>query len=234
MIVHRGIERRRARSPLRTPWLRAGPTMSAAVGPTIAVLPHDDQLGLAVADRHGFPQPGQHRRCPLPATGVRTRLPGRRHQHLGRHRPVSPRTQPRRLDRMGRHGQLRPAMPMRGDPSRIGRLVTGDIDAVFEEGAILWADAGGVKAADRRPALQLPEAELLLRCDLKVALPVACRPTCQPSTTAAGPSSAAKCTPPRTTSGTSALPVALAPLTHMVSEATSTLRHPPAPQAETF
>src|ERR1700722_9303242 len=37
-------------------------------------------------------------------------------------------------------GEIRSAQPMPNHPSRIGRLAAGEIDAIFDEGVVMWAD----------------------------------------------------------------------------------------------
>ena len=37
-------------------------------------------------------------------------------------------------------GEISYDQPMPNDPSRMGRLEAGEIDAIFDEGVIMWAD----------------------------------------------------------------------------------------------
>ncbi len=62
----------------------------------IAMLPHDDRLGFAVADRLGFRRPGRHRGRPVPAAGVGPRLDRRLHAAHGRRGAEVARLQPGR------------------------------------------------------------------------------------------------------------------------------------------
>jgi hypothetical protein len=105
---------------------------------TIAVLPHDDRLGFAVADRLGFTclEDIAAARYPLrvsvrgsidACTPIMVDVVLREHGFsLG--------------DIRAWGGAVSSDQPMPNHPSRIGRLERGEIDAIFDEGIVLWAD----------------------------------------------------------------------------------------------
>jgi hypothetical protein len=108
---------------------------------TIAVLPHYDQLGFAVADRLGFRSLTDiaDARYPLrvsvrgsldAATSISVDVVLRAHGFSLAD-----------LTSWGGTVSYDQPMPMRGDTDRMARLASGEIDAVFEEGVVLWADA---------------------------------------------------------------------------------------------
>ncbi len=116
---------------------------------TIAVLPHYDQLGFAVADRLGFGSLSDiaAARYPLKvsvrgsldaATSISVDVVLRAHGFsLG--------------DIKAWGGTVTYDQPMPDHPSRIGRLADGQIDAIFEEGTMLWADSVRAAAASLLP-----------------------------------------------------------------------------------
>jgi hypothetical protein len=105
---------------------------------TIAVLPHDDRLGFAVAGRLGFTslEDIAAARYPLrvsvrgsidACTPIMVDVVLREHGFsLG--------------DIRAWGGEISSDQPMPNHPSRIGRLERGEIDAIFDEGIVLWAD----------------------------------------------------------------------------------------------
>jgi hypothetical protein len=104
----------------------------------IAVLPHYDQLGFAVASRLGFTQLEDiaERRYPLrvsvrgsidAGTPIMVDVVLREHGFS-------------LADIEAWGGEIVRDQPMPNDPSRIGRLAAGEIDAIFDEGVIMWAD----------------------------------------------------------------------------------------------
>jgi hypothetical protein len=104
----------------------------------IAVLPHYDQLGFAVAARLGFAGLSDiaARRYPLrvsvrgsidAGTPVMVDVVLRAHGFS-------------LADIEAWGGEIVRDQPMPNDPSRIGRLAAGEIDAIFDEGVIMWAD----------------------------------------------------------------------------------------------
>ena len=105
---------------------------------TIAVLPHDDRLAFAVADRLGFRslQDIAAARYPL-RVSVRGSLDEVTSASvdvvLGVHGFSL-----RDIEAWG--GTVFYDQPMPDDASRLGRLRAGEIDAIFEEGTIIWVD----------------------------------------------------------------------------------------------
>jgi hypothetical protein len=111
----------------------------------IAVLPHYDQLGFAVAARLGFTGLSDiaARRYPLRVSvrgSIDAGTPLMVDVVLGEHGFSL-------ADIEAWGGEIVRDQPMPNDPSRIGRLAAGEIDAIFDEGVIMWADlvagAGG-------------------------------------------------------------------------------------------
>jgi TRAP-type uncharacterized transport system substrate-binding protein len=111
-----------------------GPKNVAAV----AVLPHYDQLGFAVASRLGFTslEDIAAKRYPLrvsvrgsidACTPIMVDVVLRAHGFT-------------LADILAWGGEISYDQPMPNDPSRIGRLAAGEIDAIFDEGVILWAN----------------------------------------------------------------------------------------------
>jgi TRAP-type uncharacterized transport system substrate-binding protein len=108
---------------------------------TIAVLPHYDQLGFAVADRLGFARLTDIAAARYP---LRVSVRGSLDAATSISVDVVLRAHGLSLDDITAWGgtvSYDQPMPMRGDTDRIGRLAAGEIDAIFEEGTILWADS---------------------------------------------------------------------------------------------
>ena len=111
---------------------------------TIAVLPHDDQLGFAVADRLGFASLDEIAQARPP---LRVSVRG----SLDASTPILVdlvlRAHGFSLDDIRAWGgDVRHDQPMPNHASRMGRLRDGEIDAIFDEGIFVWveqlADAG--------------------------------------------------------------------------------------------
>ena len=104
----------------------------------ITVLPHYDQLGFAVATGLGFGSLSDiaEQRYPLrvsvrgsidACTPIMVDVVLREHGFS-------------LADLVSWGGAIRYDQPMPNDPSRIGRLKAGEIDAIFDEGVVMWAD----------------------------------------------------------------------------------------------
>jgi TRAP-type uncharacterized transport system substrate-binding protein len=104
----------------------------------VAVLPHYDQLGFAVASRLGFTSLADiaAKRYPLrvsvrgsidACTPIMVDVVLRAHGFT-------------LADLVAGGGEVSYDQPMPNDPSRIGRLASGEIDAIFDEGVIMWAN----------------------------------------------------------------------------------------------
>jgi|tagenome__1003787_1003787.scaffolds.fasta_scaffold20988448_8 TRAP-type uncharacterized transport system substrate-binding protein len=104
----------------------------------VAVLPHYDQLGFAVASRLGFTslEDIAAKRYPLrvsvrgsidACTPIMVDVVLRAHGFT-------------LADLVAWGGEISYDQPMPNDPSRIGRLASGEIDAIFDEGVIMWAN----------------------------------------------------------------------------------------------
>jgi len=112
---------------------------------TIAVLPHDDRWGSrwrTGSGSAGWPtSPPPRTRCGSPSAARSTRA--RRSWWTW----CCARTgSARRYPRLG--GEISYDQPMPSHPSRIGRLERGEIDAIFDEGIVMWATLlAGVGAA---------------------------------------------------------------------------------------
>lgn len=105
---------------------------------TIAILPHHDQLAFAVADTLGFHSLADiaAERYPLKVS-VRGSLDAVTSISID----VVLRSYGFSLDDITAWGgSVIYDQPMPPHPSRLGRLKSGEIDAIFEEGAIGWAD----------------------------------------------------------------------------------------------
>jgi uncharacterized protein len=110
---------------------------------TIAVLPHDDQLGFVVADRLGFSSLADIAAARYP---LRVSTRGSIDACTPIMVDVVLRAHGFSLDDIRSWGgEISYDQPMPNHPSRIGRLERGEIDAIFDEGVVLWADL--VKAA---------------------------------------------------------------------------------------
>lgn len=121
----------------------------------VAVLPHYDQLGFAVATRLGFASLADiaERKYPL-----RVSVRG----SMDACAPVMVDVVLREhgfclADLVAWGGEISYDQPMPNDPSRIGRLKAGEIDAIFDEGVIMWA---GLVASAGAAFLPLGEARL--------------------------------------------------------------------------
>lgn len=118
--------------------LGTGPFTSPLELSTIAVLPHYDQLAFAVADRLAFASLSDivAARYPL-RVSVRGSLDEVTAMSvdvvLGVHGFTL-------ADVVAWGGTVFYDQPMPNHPSRLGRLASGEIDAIFEEGTIIWAD----------------------------------------------------------------------------------------------
>jgi hypothetical protein len=105
---------------------------------TIAVLPHYDQLGFAVADRLGFTSLEDIAAARYP---LRVSVRGSIDACTPIMVDVVLRAHGFSLDDVRAWGgQVSSDQPMPNHPSRIGRLERGEIDAIFDEGVVLWAD----------------------------------------------------------------------------------------------
>ncbi|HEY1822213.1 MAG TPA: TAXI family TRAP transporter solute-binding subunit [Trebonia sp.] len=104
----------------------------------VAVLPHYDQLGFAVATRLGFTRLEEiaERRYPLrvsvrgsidACTPIMVDVVLREHGFT-------------LADLVAWGGEISYDQPMPNDPSRMGRLAAGEIDAIFDEGVVMWAN----------------------------------------------------------------------------------------------
>lgn len=125
----------------------AGPRSVA----TIAVLPHDDRLGFAVADRLGFGSLADIAAARYP---LRVSVRGSLDAATSISVDVVLRAYGFGLSDIEAWGgtvSYDQPMPMRGDTDRVGRLAAGEIDAIFEEGTILWADAMAAAGASLLP-----------------------------------------------------------------------------------
>jgi NMT1-like family len=104
---------------------------------TIAVLPHDDRLGFAVADRLGFTSLEDFAAAQYP---LRVSVRGSVDACTPIMVDVVLRAHGFSLDDIrGWGGEISFDQPMPNDPSRMGRLERGEIDAIFDEGIELWA-----------------------------------------------------------------------------------------------
>jgi len=105
---------------------------------TIAVLPHDDQLGFAVAKRLGFTSLAEIAAARYP---LRVSVRG----SIDACTPIMVDVVLRAhgfslADIRAWGGEVSSGQQMPNDPSRIGRLERGEIDAIFDEGVVIWAD----------------------------------------------------------------------------------------------
>jgi TRAP-type uncharacterized transport system substrate-binding protein len=105
---------------------------------TIAVLPHDDRLGFAVTDRLGFTSLEDIATARYP---LRVSVRGSIDACTPIMVDVVLRAHGFSLDDIRAWGgEISADQPMPDHPSRIGRLERGEIDAIFDEGVVLWAD----------------------------------------------------------------------------------------------
>lgn len=115
-----------------------GPFPSPMDLSTIAVMPHHDQLAFAVSDRVGITDLAEiaERRPPL-----RVSVRGSLDDVTSRSVDVVLGVYGFSLDAIVEWGgAVLRDQPMPNHPSRLGRLASGEIDAIFEEGTIVWAN----------------------------------------------------------------------------------------------
>jgi TRAP-type uncharacterized transport system substrate-binding protein len=105
---------------------------------TIAVLPHDDRLGFAVAGRLGFTSLEDVAAARYP---LRVSVRGSMDACTSIMVDVVLRAHGFSLDDIRAWGgEISFDQPMPNHPSRMGRLEHGEIDAIFDEGIVMWAD----------------------------------------------------------------------------------------------
>ncbi|HEX6449267.1 MAG TPA: hypothetical protein VF060_07395 [Trebonia sp.] len=118
--------------------LGTGPFTAPKEVATIAVLPHDDRLGFAVAGRLGFSSLADIAAAKYP---LRVSVRGSIDACTPIMVDVVLRAYGFSLDDIRAWGgEIIYDQPMPNDPSRIGCLERGEIDAIFDEGVVLWAD----------------------------------------------------------------------------------------------
>lgn len=123
--------------------LGTGPFASPLNLAVIAVLPHYDQLAFAVADRLGFTSLADIAAARHP---LRVSVRGSLDEVTAMSIDVVLGSYGFSLaDIVDWGGSVFYDQPMPNHPSRLGRLASGEIDAIFEEGTIIWAD--GLAAA---------------------------------------------------------------------------------------
>jgi TRAP-type uncharacterized transport system substrate-binding protein len=116
---------------------------------TIAVLPHDDRLGFAVADRLGFTSLADIGTARYP---LRVSVRGSIDACTPIMVDVVLRAHGFSLDDIRAWGgEISYDQPMPNHPSRLGRLQRGEIDAIFDEGVVLWADQMAAAGAQFLP-----------------------------------------------------------------------------------
>jgi TRAP-type uncharacterized transport system substrate-binding protein len=119
--------------------LGTGPFTHAMDLSTIAMLPHFDQLAFAVSDRLGFRDLAEIAAARPP---LRVSVRGSLDDVTSRSIDVVLGVYGFSLEAIvGWGGVVHRDQPMPNHPSRLGRLAGGEIDAIFEEGTIIWADA---------------------------------------------------------------------------------------------
>jgi TRAP-type uncharacterized transport system substrate-binding protein len=119
---------------------------------TIAVLPHDDRLGFAVADRLGFTSLADIAAARYP---LRVSVRGSLDACTPIMVDVVLWAHGFSLDDIRAWGgEISYDQPMPNHPSRIGRLERGEIDAIFDEGVVLWADQVAAAGAQFLPLTQ--------------------------------------------------------------------------------
>jgi TRAP-type uncharacterized transport system substrate-binding protein len=105
---------------------------------TIAVLPHDDRLAFAVAERLGF---GSLEDIAAAKYPLRVSVRGSIDACTPIMVDVVLREHGFSLDDiLAWGGEISYDQPMPNDPSRLGRLQRGELDAIFDEGVVMWAD----------------------------------------------------------------------------------------------
>lgn len=105
---------------------------------TIAVLPHYDQLGFAVTEKSGIRSLDQIREQRLPL-----RLSVRGSADVSTSLLVNVILKAHGFsfeDIVSWGGQISYDQPMPNDASRIGRVKSGELDAIFEEGILVWGN----------------------------------------------------------------------------------------------
>lgn len=123
--------------------LGTGPFTAPLDLATIAVLPHYDQLAFAVSDRLGFAGLGDIAAAHYP---LRVSVRGSVDELTSMSVDVVLGAYGFSLaDIVSWGGKVVYDQPMPDHPTRLGRLRDGELDAIFEEGTIIWADK--VKAA---------------------------------------------------------------------------------------
>jgi TRAP-type uncharacterized transport system substrate-binding protein len=116
---------------------------------TIAVLPHDDQLGFAVASSLGFTRLEDIAAARYP---LRVSVRGSIDACTPLMVDVVLRAHGFTLDDIRTWGGgISYDQQMPNDPSRIGRLERGEIDAIFDEGVVMWADKVAAAGAQFLP-----------------------------------------------------------------------------------
>jgi TRAP-type uncharacterized transport system substrate-binding protein len=128
---------------------------------TIAVFPHDDRLGFAVAERLGFTSLDDIAAARYP---LRVSVRGSIDACTPIMADVVLRAHGFALDDiLAWGGTISYDQQMPDDPSRIGRLASGEIDAIFDEGVVMWAGQVGNAGARFLPLdtdhLQVLQAE---------------------------------------------------------------------------
>ena len=113
---------------------------------TIAVLPHDDRLGFAVARRLGFTSLADIAAARYP---LRVSVRG----SIDACTPIMVDVVLRAhgfslADLQAWGGQISYDQPMPNHRSRMGRLAAGELDAIFDEGVVMWADQVAGAGAD--------------------------------------------------------------------------------------
>src|SRR6201996_8103389 len=104
----------------------------------IATLPHDDRLGFAVADRLGFADLADIAAARYP---LRVSVRGSIDACTPLMVDVVLKSHGFTLaDLEAWGGQISYDQPMPNHPSRMGRLKDGELDAIFDEGVVMWAD----------------------------------------------------------------------------------------------
>lgn len=129
--------------------LGTGPFPAPLALSTIAVLPHYDQLAFAVSDRLGFDSLQQMADARYP---LRLSVRGSLDEVTAISIDVVLGVHGFSLaDIVGWGGTVHYDQPMPNHPSRLGRLKSGDSDAIFEEGTIIWADDAAAAGATILP-----------------------------------------------------------------------------------
>ena len=125
---------------------------------TIAVLPHDDRLGFAVAERLGFTSLADIAAAKYP---LRVSTRGSIDACTPIMVDVVLRAHGFSLDDIRAWGgEISLDQPMPNHPSRTGRLERGEIDAIFDEGVVMWADLVAAAGARFLP-LSPPQLQTL-------------------------------------------------------------------------